>query len=135
MHFDLMNIRLMVKDVAASVRFYRDVVGLELAFGEETDSYVEFKSGTAQLALFALDEMSRVMGTLEKPASAETQDRVLLNVDVKDVDAVYETLRERGVEFALPPTDRPEWGLRTAHFYDPDGHLIEIWHAIPMLDE
>jgi catechol 2,3-dioxygenase-like lactoylglutathione lyase family enzyme len=22
--------------------------------------------------------------------------------------------------------DRPEWGIRTAHFRDPDGNLIEI---------
>lgn len=31
-----------------------------------------------------------------------------------------------GVELATPATDRPDWGIRTAHFRDPAGNLIEI---------
>ena len=37
---------------------------------------------------------------------------------------------QKGVEFAVGPTDRPDWYLRTAHFRDPEGNLIELYHGI-----
>lgn len=55
--------------------------------------------------------------------------RVLLATGVEDVDAAYEELVTRGVTFLLPQTDRP-WGLRTAHFADPEGNLCEIKQSI-----
>lgn len=48
---------------------------------------------------------------------------------VDDVDAVLDTLRNRGVEFLNGPIDR-EWGQRTACFADPDGHIWEIAQTI-----
>ncbi|KAA0254227.1 MAG: hypothetical protein EDM79_20930, partial [Chloroflexi bacterium] len=35
-------------------------------------------------------------------------------------------LRAHGVTLLTEPTDHADWGIRTAHFRDPDGHLIEI---------
>ena len=49
---------------------------------------------------------------------------VVLSVD--DVDEVYVSLKQRGVEFLSVPEDRPHWGVRTAHLQDPEGNLIEI---------
>jgi uncharacterized glyoxalase superfamily protein PhnB len=46
---------------------------------------------------------------------------------VDDVDAAYEELRSKGAEFIRAPEDR-HWGLRCAHFKDPDGNVWEI-HA------
>jgi lactoylglutathione lyase len=51
--------------------------------------------------------------------------RGLLAASVSDVDAAYEELKAKGVTFVRPPTDQP-WGLRTAHFTDPEGNLWEI---------
>ena len=48
---------------------------------------------------------------------------------MEDVDAAYEALKARGVSLLRPPTDRP-WGLRTAHFADPEGNLWEIHQPI-----
>ena len=39
--------------------------------------------------------------------------------DTPDIDATYETLRERGVEFIEPPTMQP-WGMKQALFVDQD---------------
>ena len=51
--------------------------------------------------------------------------RSVLASTVEDVDAAYEELRSRGAEFIRPPEDRA-WGLRCAHFKDPDGNVWEI---------
>lgn len=44
---------------------------------------------------------------------------------VDDVDGIYAELVAQRVEFVRKPVDR-EWGLRTAHFKDPDGNIWEI---------
>jgi catechol 2,3-dioxygenase-like lactoylglutathione lyase family enzyme len=50
----------------------------------------------------------------------------VLCFDVGDVDATHRALAGQGVVFLTPPTDRPAWMIRTAHFRDPDGNLVEI---------
>ena len=55
-----------------------------------------------------------------------TQDSVVLVLATANVDEAAKALRAKGVALATEPTDRPLWGIRTAHFRDPDGHLIEI---------
>ena len=53
----------------------------------------------------------------------------LLAAGVADVDAAYEALKAKGVKFVRPPTNQ-RWGLRTAHFADPEGNLWEINQSI-----
>jgi uncharacterized glyoxalase superfamily protein PhnB len=50
-----------------------------------------------------------------------------LTINVDDVDAVCAELARRGVTLLNGPVDRP-WGVRTAAFRDPDGHVWEIAH-------
>ena len=52
-----------------------------------------------------------------------------MTLDVKDVDAQCAHLAGLGVPLVNGPMNRP-WGLRTALFSDPDGHLWEIAAAI-----
>jgi uncharacterized glyoxalase superfamily protein PhnB len=51
--------------------------------------------------------------------------RSQLTVHVADVDAVCARLAARGVPLLNGPMDRP-WGVRTASFVDPGGHIWEI---------
>lgn len=53
--------------------------------------------------------------------------RLQLTLTVADVDAVSAGLTARGVELLNGPMDRP-WGIRTASFRDPAGHVWEIAH-------
>jgi len=48
-----------------------------------------------------------------------------LTIWVDDTDALVSELGSRGVELLNGPIDR-EWGVRTASFTDPDGHIWEI---------
>ena len=51
--------------------------------------------------------------------------RFQLTIWVEDTDAACAELAKRGVELLNGPVDRP-WGLRTASFTDPDGHIWEV---------
>jgi len=67
------------------------------------------------------------------PAVVAGQDagsRFQLTIGVNDTDAVCEDLASRGVELLNGPIDRP-WGMRTAAFADPDGHIWEVAAEIP----
>ena len=132
MSLSFTHTRLMVSDMAASIHFYRDVLGLELHTRTEDDIYVEFKASPAILSLYRRELMSEIVGTTHLPPLGSAQDGVLIWFGVENVDAFCERLHTHGVTLVAPPTDRPAWGLRTAHFRDPDGHLIEIGHGIPM---
>ena len=56
--------------------------------------------------------------------------RFQLTIWVEDADAACVTLIARGVELSNGPIDRA-WGMRTASFADPDGHIWEIAAQIP----
>ena len=49
----------------------------------------------------------------------------MLTVGVPDVDAVCAGLADLGVPLRNGPQDRP-WGVRTAAFTDPAGHLWKV---------
>ena len=58
-------------------------------------------------------------------ASSEAGSRLQLTIEVDDVDAMCGELARRGVALLNGPMDRP-WGVRTASFRDPGGHVWEI---------
>ena len=50
---------------------------------------------------------------------------MVFTINVDDVDAMCAELTGRGVKLLNGPMDRP-WGVRTASFADPGGHIWEI---------
>lgn len=126
MDLRLANARMLVADYRACFRFYRDVLGFEVAWGDEDGQYAEFKAGNGVIALYKRELMAEAVGAAGKPGEADTQDRAALIFEVEDVDATCEELAARGVELVTEPRDRPDWGVRTAHFRDPEGNLMEV---------
>ena len=117
------QVRLLVDDPAAAFRFYRDELGLAVAFGNEGEPYASFDTGTGAVALFARDGQREVV---ELRAAG---DSTLLVLEVDDVDADVARL---GVRVVAGPVDQPEWGGRVAYVRDPSGNLIELFQTIPM---
>jgi lactoylglutathione lyase len=120
------HVRLLVTDFPACFRFYRDVMGLEVGWGDENSGYADFKTGQTTIALFNQQEMAQTVGTAGHEASVTEPDTIALIFAVENVDAAYTALQAKGVTFTAEPQDHPDWGIRTAHFRDPAGNLIEI---------
>jgi len=118
--------RLLVSNFKACFLFYRDIMGFQATFGTENDVYADFNTGTLTIALFDRQAMSAAVGTTHLPVQVDAQDKVCLVFAVDDVDAACQVLKRREVQLVAEPMDRLDWGIRAAHFRDPDGNLIEI---------
>lgn len=123
--FRLSHVRLLVGDFEKVLGFYRDQLRLGIRFHEE-GVYAELDTGAALLALFHRDFMADALGTIAPHEEALPLQRPVVVLSVDEVDAVYVSLKESGVEFLTVPQDRPHWGVRTVHLQDPEGNLIEI---------
>jgi catechol 2,3-dioxygenase-like lactoylglutathione lyase family enzyme len=119
-------ITLFVDDVDRARTYYRNVFGLPVVF-EDSDSAVFDFGGTSVnlLAAAAAEELIEPRAV----APRDTGSRFQLTITVDDVDSLCGQLSERGVTLLNGPVDRP-WGLRTASFSDPDGHVWEIAAAL-----
>jgi catechol 2,3-dioxygenase-like lactoylglutathione lyase family enzyme len=133
----LSHVRLLVSDFLGCFRFYRDVMGFPVTWGEESaeESYATFRvSEQTVLALFRREAMAATVGTATLPASAAAQDRSMLifELDGRDAfDRAIERLQRGGTRFVVEPEDYPGWGIRAAYLRDPDGNLIEIESELP----
>ena len=119
-------ITLFVEDLEESKRFYRTVFGLPVTF--EDDASAVFKFGGTMVNLLQIESA----GELIEPAKVGSRDagsRTQFTIDVDDVDRMCDELSNRGVELLNGPIDRP-WGVRTAAFSDPAGHVWEIARKI-----
>jgi uncharacterized glyoxalase superfamily protein PhnB len=83
-----------------------------------------FKMGDTLINLLKITEAGELIGPV-KVASREAGARMVFTIAVEDVDAMCAELARRGVKLLNGPMDRP-WGVRTASFMDPGGHIWEI---------
>ncbi len=113
-----LHIRVLVGDYVRSFAFYRDVLGLEPTFGDETSGYADFSvnEGTT-LAVFERSEQEEVI-ELRPPG-----DGAVLVFGVADLDAFAADHPDLLVG---PPRDRADWNIRVAYLRDPEGNLIEV---------
>jgi catechol 2,3-dioxygenase-like lactoylglutathione lyase family enzyme len=116
------NITLFVEDLPATKQFYQEVFGLPIHF-EDAHSAV-FNFGNTLINLLKVTEAPDLIGPA-KVADPDAGSRFQFTIDVDDVDAMCAELAKRGVELLNGPIDRP-WGIRTASFRDPAGHIWEI---------
>lgn len=115
-------ITLFVEDLEATKRFYREVFGLALTFEDGNSAVFNFGNTIINLLkTTAASELIAPAGVAER----DTGSRIQLTLPVHDVDEMCKELAARGVTLLNGPMDRP-WGIRTASFRDPGGHIWEI---------
>jgi len=119
-----------VEDLEASLRFYRDGLGLQ------TDGIIgtEFEYGAVvffnlpsgmTFALYPRKSLAKDSGLPLGPPSS-TEFSIGHNVrTAKEVDEVMEQARHAGAVIAKPAQDT-FWGGYAGYFKDPDGHLWEV---------
>jgi catechol 2,3-dioxygenase-like lactoylglutathione lyase family enzyme len=119
-------ITLFVEDRQRSKEFYERVFQVPVLFEDENSAAFKFENTIINLlarpAAHALIEPATVAGP---EAGARSQ----FTIGVDDANASVEQLRKRGVELLNGPIDRA-WGMRTAAFADPDGHVWEVAQQI-----
>ncbi len=118
----LAAVTLFVENLEAAKAFYVDVFGLPVVF--EDDASAVFKFGNTLVNLLKTEPAQELI----EPAAVGRLDagsRFQLTIEVDDVDAMCAELAKRSVELLNGPMDRP-WGVRTASFRDPGGHIWEI---------
>jgi catechol 2,3-dioxygenase-like lactoylglutathione lyase family enzyme len=120
-------ITLFTEDLGASRQFYLEVFGLPVIFEDESSAVFKFDN-----TIINVLSVSAAPGLIEPGAVASrgAGARAVLTVGVDDVDAVCAELDRRGVTLLNGPMNRP-WGIRTASFTDPGGHIWEIARDLP----
>ena len=113
---------LFVLDLTVSKEFYGRVFEKSPVY-EDAHSIV-FKFGDLLINLLVQDEAATLIAPA-KLASQNDGSRYQLTIQVDDVDTTVKRLLRLGVRMVNGPIDRP-WGIRTALFADPDGHLWEL---------
>jgi lactoylglutathione lyase len=111
-----------VEDPQRSKAFYEKVFDVPAVY--EDENAVAFKFENTIVNLLARPAAHELV----EPAAVATPDAgssFQLTVWVDDADAVCAELARRGVELLNGPLNR-EWGMRTAAFTDPDGHVWEV---------
>ena len=114
-----------VSDMARSVEFYRDKLGIPLKF--QSPEWTEFATGATTLALHGggVPATQPPSGDPSKTAGACS-----IGFNVEDVDKTYEELQAKGIRFVMPPTQREGEGIRLAVAIDPDGLPISFAQLI-----
>jgi predicted enzyme related to lactoylglutathione lyase len=94
-------------------RFYEKVLGAA-EFTSIPGFYVGLRAGEAELGLVADDKIE--LGTPQ---------RILISVEVPDVDALLPIVEAAGGTVPGLPNDM-HWGQRVAHVFDPDGNAVNL---------
>jgi catechol 2,3-dioxygenase-like lactoylglutathione lyase family enzyme len=115
-------ITLFFDDLPAARAFYQEVFGLPIVFEDANSVVFEF-GGT--LANLLKREAAVQLVAPAIVADREAGARFQLTIEVEDADATCTRLTARGAQLVNGPMDRP-WGVRTAAFMDPGGHIWEI---------
>lgn len=122
------TIALFVHDLDGCTAFYRDTIAFPFKGSDPGLAAFDLPGGL-MLVLLSPQGAAEVLGTDVTTLKLEGGPRGYTAMSVADVDGTYEELKAKGVTFVQLPTDKP-WGLRMAHFTDPEGNLWEITQDI-----
>ena len=103
--------QLPVRDVAEAQRYFRDVLGFEIAW-TRGDAFGAVQGGKTEI----------FVSKSERPETAT------LCVLVDDAESLLAIYRERGAKIVEPLQTKP-WGVREFTVEEPNGHRFRIGHS------
>lgn len=115
-----------VNDLAAQIKFYREVLGFEIKQTAEDGNMFLEKDGTLFL-MYGRSDFEDMTGSKFGFADG-TNGHFEIALGVENyaaVDREFETAVSKGAKSIMLPTTMP-WGQRTCYVADPEGNLIEI---------
>ena len=108
-----------VSDMARSVKFYRDTLGLPLRF--ESPKWTEFDTGGVTLALHGSEPHSSAAAAMPPFPPAHSHP----GLNVHNLDEFHQRMTAAGVRCIQPPKTE-EFGGKLAAYADPDGLAISV---------
>ena len=109
---EISAVTLRVANMRESVRFYRDVLCMELLYGGEDAGFSSLRAKGTRSAIL----------NLEQGDTVTRWGRLIFHVT--NVDALWSHLNERGFDPQIPQD--ASWGERYFHMLDPDGHQLSF---------
>ncbi len=117
---ELKNTLFAVRDLKASLRFYENLLGLEVVsdFGENVVL-------TGGLSLQTLESWAGFLGKAPEDV-AFGGNNAEIYFETADLDDFLGQLKDHTeVELVCPPLEH-RWGQRVVRLYDPDRHIVEV---------
>ena len=124
---------LYVKDVAATLNFYKEAFGLSKRFFNDDNgmAYGELETGAARLAFASLKLAN--LHLQQEIVAASPNDPPLgfeIALTTTDVAAIYAQAVKAGATVVSEPSVKP-WGQTVAYLRDKDGHIVELCTPLP----
>jgi catechol 2,3-dioxygenase-like lactoylglutathione lyase family enzyme len=132
------HVGLSTADIARSIHFYHDLLGMEVTEQEEIENKPDYdhifalKNVKAKSAMLRLGSMQIELFEFERPRGKAPDLNQPVNnpriyhicFEVTDIQKEYERLKAAGVPFHYPPQD---FGIAKAVYgRDPDGNIFEL---------
>ena len=114
-----------VKDMAASLRFYREL-GISIPEGQDAAGHVDVDAGGVRIAWDTVDVLKQVYNHWSDQPVGHRIEIAFRCESAAEVDATYARLVGRGYGGHRPPWDA-FWGQHYAIVEDPDGNLISLF--------
>ncbi|WEK45745.1 MAG: VOC family protein [Candidatus Andeanibacterium colombiense] len=121
-----------VADLARSLAFYRDGLGLPAHDYDPKAGVVFFKLDGTWLGLFPRDELAKDARLPDDGHGFRGITLAHNEPNKEGVDAVFAEAIAAGATLVKPP-EEVFWGGYSGYFADPDGHLWEVAYN-PMMD-
>lgn len=129
---------IVVADMGAALRFYRDLLGLRVINSDsEHGSYIDTVLGMSGVHVWTVKLVGGAGSILELlefdlPKSENRGGRLCdlgpshVAFTVDDIEDTYARLKDEGVRFLSEPVRSPEGRVRVVFCYDPDGNPVEL---------
>jgi catechol 2,3-dioxygenase-like lactoylglutathione lyase family enzyme len=145
---DLHHVGITVRDLEESLQWYEQTFGVQREFvahgsgpglseavgvpgAQLSFAFLRFGSCVLELLCYDNEREDRYTRSNADVGSAH------VCIDVPDLQATYDDLRTRGVEFLAPPLlieDGPLEGCSFVYFRDPNGVTLELFESPPARD-
>ena len=107
-----------VSDMARSVAFYRDVIGMPLKF--ESPGWTEFNTDGATWALHKCNDSADNANVQQTELAGHCRP----GFQVSNLDEFHSRMAENNVRCLQEPTET--FGVRIAQYVDPDGLIFSV---------
>ncbi|MCX5809257.1 MAG: VOC family protein [Proteobacteria bacterium] len=135
---DIRHTGIVVIDLEESLRFYRDLLGFQIAKQmEESGDYIDNISSLRNVRVTTVKMISpsgHMIELLKYHSHPEEQKRreiceigiSHIAFTVNNLDAEYERLKDKGIQFNSPPQLSPDGYAKVTFCRAPEGTLVEL---------